>query len=264
MSSCTPPDTITVVESHHRELKSEGANVLLNVRRTGGPPSLEGLPEALGIDAERLTVNNITRYSDAPGCIITGGVFAAIAGGTLLYLLTLGDLIWTLGPVCVWLAGIALVFIIAKRPVHTANLTVRCDTPDDVQALITCIHDIPRINLTSTQWRYEVDTEAKGDWAELCIGRARERAERIATALDVEIIGVHTYYERFQVPHNTFDNAISPEVYRGAAAKSAGLFGGGGGGSAPQHIPMQSAERSGAEVVIEFRIAPRTSAGAES
>ena len=255
----TTPDTITLVESWHQDLRSDGADLKLTMTQKTSHPELGALPSLLDIDPEQITIDNVTSHREDVGCLVTGGVLSSVIGGVGLYAFSGGEPVSILGPLAGWLLFIAILCVVLRRPNYTARVSIRCDTSDEVYRITSRAGDIEHMNLSSTQWRYTIDAEQKGDWTELCIKKARERAQRIARALDVRIIGVHHYHEQFSLPNQHYSSAPRPETMgqiQAPARKSRGWGGGGGGGFVPVNVPMQSAERSGAEVVIQFRVEP--------
>jgi hypothetical protein len=73
----------------------------------------------------------------------------------------------------------------------------------------------------------------------------------------MRIVGVHSYLEHFQLPQQSY--TLGPEVDPPVLAAKRRSFSAGGApsmGSVAIGAPMERAERSGAEVIIEFRVEP--------
>jgi hypothetical protein len=252
-------DTITITEHHLEDLGATGADLRCTCstsRRSSTPPAVLEVHGALvqaGFADDCLTVQHVTHTSDSGGCltvIVIGAILAAVAAIAT----NLGDLCITLPIIGAAAAAIALVAWLALRSTQ-CHFSVRCADADAVKTALDLLGRAGKgIAVYRTDWRYEVDSAALGDWALRCIEHANARAERVAAALGVRIVGVHAYEESHELPrrcttpgldHELLEakSAAAPRCSRRSAVQPAAF--------APAHA---DSERGGAHVTVRYRV----------
>jgi uncharacterized protein YggE len=82
----------------------------------------------------------------------------------------------------------------------SARLKIRGATAERVNAILDTIFAFSGADIQSLAWRYETNAEAREAWTAEAVARARRRAERIATELGVEIVGVQALHEDCEPP----------------------------------------------------------------
>lgn len=254
----TAPDTITLSESFHEDLRSKFADVKLSVRRSGrGGPHIEQVCDTLGVDDDHLSVESLAQHGDTEplGCIIVGGLLVSAIGATLAFAVTL-SILWTAVITLLFIGGMVALCIWSTRPASTTHVSVRCDGVDDLHDLLARVERDKNLHLTSLQWRYDIEEQTRLDWAAICIARARARAENIAEALGVRVIGVYSYREVFELPQRSYEQPYEFREACQASMRKKITTPGPSSTPQPPMLPMVGAERSGVGVVIAFKVEP--------
>jgi hypothetical protein len=259
MNAATIPDTITITEYHFLDIKSNGADVecstTAHTGRESTPPLVKAVAKelsAIGVKESALSVTNLSRSNDIIGC--AGGllVFAAVISAIALE--SRGIKIETAAPYMLAAAIVIMGLAWHFGRQTTCSFKITCadnETVDRLQQLLS--EKFQKVTLLSTAWRYDVPSKTLAEWADQCIERANARAARVATALGVQIIGVHSYEEKHELPqrHYSSDHG-APAMARSRAAAPYEMKG--GGSARVGSYVAEGQERSGAHVRIEYRV----------
>jgi uncharacterized protein YggE len=140
---------------------------------------------------------------------------------------------------------------------------ITCADAKAAERALDIIAKIGGVAVTSTEWRYEVDSTTLGDWAVRCIERANARADKVAQALGVRVVGVFSYEESFELPqHHYSPEAAMPRAVSTRGRSSAGPPSADELAEGPASAPvLAGSERGGAEITVRYRVAdyaPRT------
>lgn len=248
--------TITIAAQHFEEIRSTGADVLISMsERTLGSQS-SGRVAALraklverGFRESDLMLQGVDRAGWAWIPVVLGiavSIAALLATGTLRTALVAGGGFVILG----------LAFAALKVGTLSALLKVRAGNAEQVSRLLDTVLADGGAEVRSITWRYEVDPASQGDWAARAVAQASVRAARIAEALGVRILGVHTFREEYMLPKEQttlaapMESAASMPAKRRSSARMQ-MSVGESLGAAPS-----STERSGVTVYIDYRVGP--------
>lgn len=264
------PDTITITEHQLQDLRATGADLRCTCsthRRLGTPAAIRAIQAGLereGFPGGSLTVQNITHASDFGGCLGAVIVAALVAAGLFAWL-SPANLLIAFPVIGGAAASLALIAWFAVRSTQHA-FVIRCKNSEEVERALAVLARVGEgVAVNATDWRYEIDSNALNDWAVQCIQRANARAERVAEALGVTIVGVHAYEESHVLPSRASTGPESPgaEVEEAKlAAPKRRASAAGGPPSAPPG-PLAGSERGGAHVTVRYRVtgyAPRAPA----
>jgi hypothetical protein len=194
------PAVITVTERQLAEVRSTGADVFVSIseRRAGAATSgrIVELRRALqkrGVTDADVMLEGIEKSSWAwipiPFAIACG--FAALFSD---------DLRSHALKAAAGLVILSLLLAFARLGSMSARLKVRGANAERVNAILDTLFAFSGADIQSIAWRYETDAEAREAWTAEAVARARRRAERIATELGVQIIGVQALHEDCEPP----------------------------------------------------------------
>jgi hypothetical protein len=259
------PDTITIREHHSRELRTSSADLHCTCRTRRSmttPPAVRNVQQALagaGFPEGCLRVENLTRDSELGGCLgaVGGGAIIAAAIAAFVSSASLRTVLPIIAAAALCLGAIAWFFFRSTQ----CAFAVTCADAKAVERALDIIAKVGGVAVTSTDWRYEVDSTALGDWAVKCIERANARADRVARALGVRVVGVFSYEESFELPQRHYSPEGSmPRAMSTRGRSSANELEEEPSSAAPV---LAGSERSGAEITVRYRVAdyaPRTKA----
>ena len=257
------PDTITICERHAGELRTSSADLHCTCsarRSTTTPPAVREAQQALvgaGFPEGCLRVENLTRESELGGCLgaVGGGAVVAAAIAAFVSMASLRTVLPIIGAGALCLGAVAWFFFRSTQ----CAFAITCADAKAAERALDIIAKIGGVAVTSTEWRYEVDSTTLGDWAVRCIERANARADRIAQALGVRVVGVFSYEESFELPrHHYSPEGSMPRAMSTRGRSSANELEEEPSSAAPV---LAGSERSGAEITVRYRVAdyaPRT------
>jgi hypothetical protein len=141
---------------------------------------------------------------------------------------------------------------------RTTQCTFRiiCKDSEAVSRTHAKLGENSKFQVTSTDWRYEIDSSTFTNWAEKCIQRANDRAEKVAAALGVKLDGVHSYEEDHELPRNYHTPGSSSDLNSMKMKRSART-------SIPTPGPSNygnfeslptGSEKASAKILIRYRI----------
>ncbi len=256
--SVGPPDTITITESHFRDLVSRGAVLRLQVDRTA-LTRRRGMQEPAPFKEFILALNEAglgqPRIEQVSQSSLWGVVlFLLLVGAGAAQLLT-GNFYISGG-----IAVAALLLRVAGLldwPIMVRKwIRLNCPDSDGVSKVIDLVGEHGGVELTGIDWQYEPEASESQDWVDTCLTRARLRGERVAAALGSKLRGVHTYREHFVFPDTIQDTSSDVLSYE---EEGAGLGRGKPSrrhGAAGPVLAFAGSERAGVTVQVQFKVEP--------
>jgi hypothetical protein len=171
-----PADTITIVERQFQDMKSSGADVkcsvLLRGRISGTPQPVAELRKRLtdaGLSSDCIRIDDLTYNSntaEAFGCLFVLGIIA----GSLAFSKG-ADMAMVVPAVAFAVLAIWCAYWFYNRTT-VCNFKVVCKNSPAVEVAHKFIAENSDFQVSSTEWRYEIDAGLLTDWAEKCIERA--------------------------------------------------------------------------------------------
>ena len=167
MSENTQP-VITVQETQTHEVAADRADLFVTVEGASLFSGAEALKKAREV---ALLVSDLTAFGLPPDAIFLQGVSADVHSGT-----------------------------ITKASRAKYRLRVHCADLSKLADLVGIVAAQKNTFLTSIDWGYP-DTDAEHDgWLLSCIARVNEKADKIAAALGVRVLGVARFSETIMDP----------------------------------------------------------------
>ncbi|MFT3773346.1 MAG: SIMPL domain-containing protein [Minicystis sp.] len=249
MSHASIPDTITVTEQHFEEIRSTGADVRLTASESGLGKGSSGRIAALrkmlgekGFAEDDIMLHGVDRtpwgWIAIPlGIAVSFGVLFALGLNAALLSAGIFVLVYML------LAALELGTV-------TATYQVRCADAERVSRLLEALFDFGA-DVQSITWRYDIVPAVRSEWTARAIERAKGRADRIAAALGVRILGVHAFDEEHRAPQVTAPPPVVMAVKSERARAGKAMSVGESLGAAPSN-----AERAGVVVNVRYRVGP--------
>jgi uncharacterized protein YggE len=162
----TKPDTIKISASHREEIFASHANLFVTVKGSSVVSGNEAMKKAREVSQ---LVEALTRFGLSPEAIQLLGVRFETASGSLL-----------------------------KSSSATYQLRVRAEKLDQLAELLDIISSQRNAALERIEWKYPEET-AREQGLETAIAKAKAKAEKVAAAMGVKLLGVYDFIE------NTFD-----------------------------------------------------------
>ena len=207
------PDLITIVEYHFQDIHGTGADVECEVigRAIQGPlPSvISEIREALKDQNFDETAMNIGYFQKASrngwwSLLVIFGVLGLLAGIPLVVTfggITESKAFWVWGAI-ITIATAILVWAPSKV---RCSFRIRCDQKSAVERIYSVLQsNFPKVTILRAHPRFNVESAILADWALKCIERANVRAQGVAKALGVRILGVYSYEEDHTLPKNHY------------------------------------------------------------
>ena len=162
----TKPDTIKISASHREEIFASHANLFVTVKGSSVVSGNEAMKKAREVSQ---LVEALTRFGLSPDAIQLLGIRFETASGTLL-----------------------------KSSSATYQLRVRAEKLDQLAELLDIIGSQRNATLERIEWKYPEET-AREQGLETAITKAKAKAEKVAVALGVKLLGIYDFIE------NAFD-----------------------------------------------------------
>src|ERR1043165_3747410 len=162
----TNPDTIKISASHREEIFASHANLFVTVKGSSVVSGNEAMKKAREVSQ---LVEALTRFGLSPEAIQLLGVHFETASGSLL-----------------------------KSSSATYQLRVRAEKLDQLAELLDIVSSQRNAALERIEWKYPEET-AREQGLETAIAKAKAKAEKVAAAMGVKLLGVYDFIE------NTFD-----------------------------------------------------------
>lgn len=86
--------------------------------------------------------------------------------------------------------------VIGKQSSAEYSLRIKCRKLDELADILGIITTQQNTNLGQLIWRYDDAEDQRSKLLEMCIAKSKIKAEKVATSLGVELLGVHEFYEQ--------------------------------------------------------------------
>ncbi|MBI5964658.1 MAG: SIMPL domain-containing protein [Chloroflexi bacterium] len=160
------PDTIKISASHREEISATYADLFVTVKGSSVVSGNEAMKKAREVSQ---LVDELTRFGVPAGSIHLQGVHVETSSGVLL-----------------------------KSSSASYRLRVRCDALGQIADLLDIITSQKNAALERIEWKY-ADDEARERGLESALTKAKSKAEKVAAAFRVKLLGVYDFLE------NSFD-----------------------------------------------------------
>lgn len=171
------PDTIKVSVAHREEIFASHANLHVTVRGSSVVSGNEAMKKAREVNQ---LVEALTHFGLSPDSVQLLGVHIETSSGTLL-----------------------------KSSSATYRLRVHLETLDSLAEVLDIIASQKNATLERIEWKYpEQDAQERG--LESAIAKGKAKAEKVASAMGVKLLGVYDFME------NTFDEERPPMPFQAA------------------------------------------------
>ncbi len=175
------PDTIKVSASHREEIFASHANLYLTVKGSSVVSGNEAMKKAREVSQ---LVEALTRFGLSPDGIQLQGVRIETASGALL-----------------------------KSSSAVYHLKVKTERLDQLAGLLDIIAEQKNATLQRIEWKYPED-EAQERGLEAAIAKGKAKAEKVAAAMGVKLLGIYDFME------NTFDEERPPMPFQAKAMRA--------------------------------------------
>jgi uncharacterized protein YggE len=171
----TKPDTIKVSAFHREEIFASHANLYVTVKGSSLVSGNEAMKKAREVSQ---LVEALTRFGLSPDAIHLQGVRLETSSGALL-----------------------------KSSSAIYHLKVKTEKLDQLAGLLDIIAEQKNTSLERIEWRYPED-EARDQGLEAAIAKGKAKAEKVAAAMGVKLLGVYDFME------NTYDEERPPMPFQ--------------------------------------------------
>ena len=171
----TKPDTIKVSALHREEIFASHANLFVTVKGSSLVSGNEAMKKAREVSQ---LVEALTRFGLSPESIQLQGVRIETASGTLL-----------------------------KSSSARYHLKVKTEKLEQLAGLLDILAEQKNASLDRIEWKYP-EEEARAHGLESAIANGKAKAEKVAAAMGVKLLGVYEFME------NTFDEERPPMPYQ--------------------------------------------------
>jgi uncharacterized protein YggE len=167
----TKPDTIKVSTSHKQELSATHADLHLTVKGSSIVSGSEAMKKAKEVNQ---LVEALTSFGLKSEAISLQGVHIETASGVLL-----------------------------KSSSATYRLKVRVEELNQLAELLDIISSQKNATLERIEWKYD-DEQAKENGLNIALEKAKAKAQKVASSLNVKLLGVYDLIE------NSYDEETPP------------------------------------------------------
>lgn len=87
---------------------------------------------------------------------------------------------------------------VIKMSAARYSLRVRCEALERLADVLGAITSQKNVTLSSISWRYPEDSSEEEQWLDDCLAQANRKAQRMATALGVRLLGVRSCVDNYQ------------------------------------------------------------------
>jgi uncharacterized protein YggE len=171
----TKPDTIKVSAFHREEIFASYANLYVTVKGSSVVSGNEAMKKAREVSQ---LVDALTRFGLSPDAIQLLGVHIETSSGTLL-----------------------------KSSSATYRLRVKVEKLDQLAELLDIIGSQKNTTLERIEWKYP-EEEARERGLESAIAKGKAKAEKVAAAMGVKLLGVYEFME------NAYDEERPPMPFQ--------------------------------------------------
>ena len=180
----TKPDTIKVSATHREEIFASHANLYVTVKGSSLVGGSEAMKKAREVSQ---LVEALTRFGLSPDAIQMQGVRIETASGSLL-----------------------------KSSSARYHLKVKSEKLEQLAGLLDILAEQKNATLERLEWKYPED-EARERGLESAITKGKAKAEKVAAAMGVKLLGVYDFME------NTYDEERPPMPYQAKAMEMRSL-----------------------------------------
>ena len=177
----TKPDTIKVSAFHREEIFASRANLYVTVKGSSLVSGNEAMKKAREVSQ---LVEALTRFGLSPESIQLQGVRLETSSGTLL-----------------------------KSSSAVYHLKVKTEKLDQLAGLLDILAEQKNASLDRIEWKYP-EEEAREQGLEAAIAKGKAKAEKVAAAMGVKLLGVYDFME------NTFDEERPPMPFQAKAMRT--------------------------------------------
>lgn len=156
------PDTIKISAIHREEIFASHANLFVTVRGSSVVSGKEAMKKAREVSQ---LVEALTGFGLSPDAVQLLGVHIETSSGTLL-----------------------------KSSSASYRLRIRCNNLDQLAELIDIVASQKNAVLERLEWKYP-EEEARDRGLDSAIAKVKARAQRVAAALGVQLLGVYDFME---------------------------------------------------------------------
>jgi uncharacterized protein YggE len=209
------PDTIKVSAFHREEIFASHANLYVTVKGSSVISGNEAMKKAKEVSQ---LVEALTRFGLSPDSLQLLGVHIETSSGTLL-----------------------------KSSSATYRLRVKVEKLDQLAELLDIIGSQKNTSLERIEWKYP-EEEARERGLESAIVKGKAKAEKVAAAMGVKLLGVYDFME------NAYDEERPPMPFQAKEMAMRSL-----GAVADQHslsMEIQHSKTIYANVDIWYRVSP--------
>ena len=171
----TKPDTIKVSAFHREEIFASHANLYVTVKGSSLVSGNEAMKKAREVSQ---LVEALTNFGLSPDAIHLQGVRLESSSGTLL-----------------------------KSSSAVYHLKVKIEKVDQLAGLLDILSEQKNASLDRIEWKYP-EEEARESGLDAAIAKGKSKAEKVAAAMGVKLLGVYDFME------NTFDEERPPMPYQ--------------------------------------------------
>ena len=171
----TKPDTIKVSAFHREEIFASHANLYMTVKGSSLVSGNEAMKKAREVSQ---LVEALTRFGLSPDAVHLQGVRLETSSGTLL-----------------------------KSSSAIYHLKVKTEKLDQLAGLLDILAEQKNASLDRIEWKYP-EEEARESGLESAIAKGKSKAEKVARAMGVKLLGVYDFME------NTYDEERPPMPYQ--------------------------------------------------
>ena len=171
----TKPDTIKVSAFHREEIFASHANLYVTVKGSSLVSGNEAMKKAREVSQ---LVEALTRFGLSPDSVHLQGVRIETSSGALL-----------------------------KSSSAIYHLKVKTEQLDQLPGMLDILAEQKNASLERIEWKYPED-EAREHGLESAIAKGKAKAEKVATAMGVKLLGVYDFME------NSFDEERPPMPFQ--------------------------------------------------
>ena len=178
------PDTIKVSATHREEIFASHANLYVTVKGSSVVSGNEAMKKAKEVSG---LVEALTRFGVNPDAIQLQGVHIETSSGTLL-----------------------------KSSSARYHLKIKSEKLEQLPGLLDILAEQKNATLERIEWKYPEEV-AREHGLESAIAKGKAKAEKVAAAVGVKLLGVYDFME------NTFDEERPPMPFQAKAMEMRSL-----------------------------------------
>ncbi|HSO11293.1 MAG TPA: SIMPL domain-containing protein [Anaerolineales bacterium] len=187
------PDTIKISASHREEIFADRADLFVTVKGSSVFSGDQAMKKAREVSE---LVEALTSFGLSPDAIHLQGVHIETSSGTLL-----------------------------KSSSALYRLRIHCEKLDQLAELLDIIASQKNATLERIQWKYPEES-AREHGLETALGKAKSKAEKVASSLGVKLLGVYDFIENLydeEMPFPQFAAQAMPKRALGVISSEPSL-----------------------------------------